>query len=385
MESIRESVIKCLYDFPEKDDRLISALDQIVSHHGRQTYSVILHVLTHLELNPEKAEECWSRILIHRKSLSDALRRDISLRTAICDYFQSIDRSLKNPIVIEIHIFEATANSSKYDSLTGLYSRGFFDSSLEREIARAKRYKTELSILFFDLDNFKAVNDAHGHLAGDMVLKNVSRVIQEETRSEDTPARYGGEEIVLILPRTGKVQALVSGERIRKKVEALTMAHDGKPIHITVSGGLATYPIDSEDAVKLLQCADNALYNAKRSGKNKIAFYSTDKRRSNRIDFTTEIKIREISFDDLKDVTAVGKNLSITGIRFDSAAPLDMGSKVQLHIPVSSRESPVLVIGSVVRVEKIKDRQYDISVSFLDIEKTTIDKLNKLFPGGNPV
>jgi len=382
MESIREAVIKSLYDFPDNDDGLVSELNQIVSIYGGHAYSVILHVLTHLELDPEKAEECWNRILIHRKSLSDTLGRDISLRTAMCDYFQSIDRSLKNPIVIEIHIFEATANSSKYDSLTGLYSRGFFDSSLEREIARARRYKTDLSILFFDLDNFKEVNDAYGHLAGDMVLRSVSQVIQEETRSEDTPARFGGEEIVLILPETGKVQALVSGERIRKKVEALTMTHDRQPINMTISGGLATYPIDANDPVKLMQCADNALYTAKRSGKNNIAFYSKDKRHSNRIDFTTEIKIRAINFDNLEDVTGIGKNLSITGIRFESVNPLEMGAKVQIHIPVAAKEPPVLVIGSVVRIEKIKDGQYDISVSFLDIEKTTMAKLNKLFPEG---
>jgi diguanylate cyclase (GGDEF)-like protein len=379
MELIRDSVIKSLYDFPAKDDRLISELNQIISTHGRQTYSVILHVLTHLELEPVKAEECWNRILTHRKSLSDTIGRDISLRTAMCDYFQSIDRTLKNPIVIEIQIFEATANSSKFDSLTGLYSKGFFDSALEREIARAKRYKTDLSILFFDLDNFKGVNDTYGHLTGDMVLKRVSRVVIEETRSEDTPARFGGEEIVLILPETGKVQSLVAGERIRKKIEALKMTHDKQPINLTVSGGLATYPIDAKNPIKLMQCADNALYNAKRSGKNNIAFYSKDKRHSNRIDFKTEIKIRKINLDDLRDFTGIGKNISITGMRFESANSLEMGSKVQLQIPVSTKESPVSVIGSVVRVEKINDGQYDISVSFVDIEKTTMDKLNKLF------
>ena len=380
MESIRDSVIKSLYDFPEKDNRLISELNQIISTYGPQAHSVILHVLTHLELDPVKAGECWNQILKHRKSLRHTLGRDVSLRTAICDYFPFIDRSLKNPIVIEIHIFEAAANSSKFDSLTGLYSRGFFDSALEREIARARRSQSDLSLLFFDLDNFKDVNDTYGHLAGDMVLRNVSRVIREETRSEDTPARFGGEEIVLILPETAKAQALVSGERIRKKVEALEMTHDNQSIHLTISGGLATYPIDANDPIKLMQCADNALYTAKESGKNNIAFYSKDKRHSNRIDFTTEIKIREINFDDLNDVTGVGKNISITGMRFESANPIEMGSKIQLLIPVSKEDSPLLVIGSVVRVEKMKDDQYDISVSFFDIEKKTMDKLNKLFP-----
>jgi GGDEF domain-containing protein len=194
MEEIRESVIQCLYDYPDRDEHLIGVLNGIIEDHGRKAYPVILHVLTHLDLEPKTAEKCWHQIISHLEGLSDTLGRRISLRTAICDYFCSINRSLKNPIMIEIHVFEATAKSSKFDSLTGLYSRGYFDSALEREFSRAKRYNTDLSVLFFDLDNFKKINDTFGHAAGDRVLKNVGRIIREEIRSEDTAARYGGEE-----------------------------------------------------------------------------------------------------------------------------------------------------------------------------------------------
>jgi len=380
MESIRDSVLRCIYDHADNDDKLISALNQIIAQQGRQAYPVILHVLTHLDLDAKKAEGCWQEIISHRRNLSEVLVRNISLRTAICDYFHSIDKSLKNPIVIEIHIFEATAKSSKFDSLTGLYSRGFFDESLVREIARAKRSSTDLSILFFDLDDFKNINDAYGHLAGDTVLKNVSQMVMEEIRSEDTAARYGGEEIILILPETGKAQALTSGERIRRKVEALELEHDGHPIRITLSGGLATCPIDAQTPVELVQRADEALYGAKKAGKNNIAFYSQDKRHFRRINYSSEIRVREIGFHDQKDVTAVSKNISIRGIRFKSNLPMESGTKVQLHIPIQGADLPVLIIGTVVRSEILDSGGYDISVSFLDVDKKRLDEFTRIFP-----
>ena len=378
MEEIRDSVLKCLYDYPDKDDHLIVALNGIIERHGRKAYPVILHVLTHLDLEPQTAEKCWHQIISHLDTLSDALDRRISLRTALCDYFCSINRSLKNPIMIEIHIFEATAKSSKFDSLTGLYSRGYFDSALEREFSRAKRYNTDLSVLFFDLDNFKKINDVFGHAAGDMVLKNVARIIREEIRSEDTAARYGGEEFILVLPETRKSPTLIPGERIRKKVEALNLRHDGRSIPITISGGLATYPIDAKDPIKLMQCADQALYSAKHSGKNNIAFYSQDKRRHHRTDFAGKIKVREIGFQETKDFTAVSKNLSISGIRFESETPLAVGARVQLHIPMNSSASPVFTLGTVVQANPSDNGRHGIGVSFLDIEKRGVEQINKL-------
>jgi diguanylate cyclase (GGDEF)-like protein len=380
MESIRSSILKCIYDHVDSDDHLIAALNQIVAEHGPGIYQVILHVLTHLDLSPDKAETCWKEILSHRDKLSKILGRDPSLRTVICDYFCSIDKSLKNPIVIEIHIFEETANSSKFDSLTGLYSRGFFEIALEREIARAKRYKTELSVLFFDLDDFKNINDTYGHLVGDSVLKQVSRIIIEETRSEDTAARYGGEEIIVIMPETGKTQSLVSGERIRRKVKTLKPDHGESPLHVTLSGGLATYPIDARGSSDLIRCADEALYSAKQAGKDNIAFFSKDKRRHHRINYSAEIKGREIGLNESADFVGAGKNISVTGIRFESSTAMENGAKVQLHIPIQGEEQSIFIIGTVLRSEATGPGRFDVSVSFLDVDNRSLKLFNKLFP-----
>jgi diguanylate cyclase (GGDEF)-like protein len=379
MESIRSSILKCIYDHVDSDDDLIAELNRVVNEHGNGVYPIIIHVLTHLDLNTGKAEECWKEIISHRERLSKILGRSLSLRTAICDYFCSIDKSLKNPIVIEIHIFEATANSSKFDSLTGLYSRGFFENSLSREIARAKRYKTKLSLLFLDLDDFKKINDAHGHLVGDSVLKQVSRVIMEETRSEDTAARFGGEEIIVILPETGKNKSLIFGERIRRKVNALKMEHDGRPLHVTLSGGLATYPMDAVGSADMIRCADKALYSAKRNGKDNIAFFSDDKRHHHRINYSAEIKGREFGFKKTADFVGTGKDISVTGIRFESRTAMESGTKIQLHLPIKDESDPILIIGTVVRSDKTGSGRFDISVSFLDVDNRGLDAFNNLF------
>ena len=183
MKVIRNKILQCLYKYSKDDEKLISELKAIIDEHGSETYAIIFHVLTHLDMDKDEAQSAWEEICSHRRMMSDKLGHSVNLRTAICDYFCSIQRSLKNPKVVEIHVFESTLNTAKYDSLTGLYNRAYFDESLLREIARAKRYDTELSVLFLDLDDFKYINDTFGHLAGDYVLKDVSQAIMDEVRS----------------------------------------------------------------------------------------------------------------------------------------------------------------------------------------------------------
>ena len=126
--------------------------------------------------------------------------------TTICDYFSEVAINLHNPTMIELQVLEETRKVSRTDALTGLFNRRFFDESLEGEINRAIRYEGHFSLIFFDLDNFKILNDTQGHLAGDLTLKRVAEVMILEKRTEDIACRYGGEELVLVLPETQKIQ-----------------------------------------------------------------------------------------------------------------------------------------------------------------------------------
>ena len=201
----------------EDEEKFLQELEQIARSEGDLIFPVLLNVFTQLDFNQEEAKEIWEGILKHRKEMSDSFKRQVNLLTAICDYFLTIKKSFNYPKVVELKVFEEANHFSKCDSLTGLYNRGYFEESLSGEISRARRYDTEFSILFLDLDDFKKVNDTLGHLAGDFVLKKVANLIINEKREEDVVARYGGEELVVILPETNKVNTIIKASGYGRK------------------------------------------------------------------------------------------------------------------------------------------------------------------------
>lgn len=158
------------------------------------------------------------------------------------------------------------------DGLTGLANRRCFDDTLHAEWARALRQKQPLSLLMVDVDNFKAYNDAHGHLGGDECLKRVARAVASEMRANDLVARYGGEEFAVILPNQSLKGAAIVAERIRARVERLQLPSRFAPGHVTVSIGAATALAGPDnDPNQLVAIADAALYRAKHLGRNRIS------------------------------------------------------------------------------------------------------------------
>jgi diguanylate cyclase (GGDEF)-like protein len=269
MLKIREAVMKCLDEY-ENEDLLLSALDNIIGEAGQEAYPIILHVFTHVLLEPDEAQESWEEIIKLHASMTEAMGRKISIRTAICEYFCSVHKTIRNPKVVEIHVFEKTLKDSRYDGLTGLMNRQTLDETLNNEFNRSKRHNQSLSLVFFDLDNFKRVNDAHGHQAGDEVLRQVADILLKTKRLEDIAARYGGEEMMLVLPETDKENAYVLAERIRTKVEEMVIAWEEARIRLTISGGISAFPADADSRQTLIRKADEAVQAAKASGKNRI-------------------------------------------------------------------------------------------------------------------
>ncbi len=377
MDSLRDSVIDCFYDF-EDDERVIAELGKIIDEKGSQAIQIIIHVLTNLSLDRQQAKESWDEILLHRQKLTAEIGRNVDLRTTVCDYFYS-NRSLSNPKVVEIHVFEKAIQASRYDRLTNLYNRRSMDEELIREMSLAKRHSQDLSILFFDLDDFKKINDTYGHQAGDLVLKSVADIIKNEKRTEDIAARYGGEELVVILPRTEKSIALIVGDRIRLAVEAMKLEYNGKEIGVTISGGLASFPLNADKIADLVNCADQALYTAKSIGKNIIAPYSPDKRRYLRLSFIRDISVSKLGFEDNRIIRTQSMNISVGGVLFMNDYPLEIGTRVQLSVPIKNKDS-LLIIGTVVRVEFHEQNKYEIGVSasLQEIDKITRTEISKL-------
>jgi diguanylate cyclase (GGDEF)-like protein len=161
-------------------------------------------------------------------------------------------------------LLEQVQRLAATDGLTKIANRRTFESTLEREVARATRSAEHLSLVMIDIDHFKRLNDEHGHQAGDEVLRNVAAALSCECRDFDTAARYGGEEFAVVLPGCGPDEAKLIAERLRHAVAAAPSA-----VPITASAGVATYPAHAGDADTLVRAADDALYESKRSGRNR--------------------------------------------------------------------------------------------------------------------
>lgn len=363
MDPIRNAIIRCLNKHHDDEPALLAEIEQLRKAEGDKVFQGLLSVLTHFEFEAGDAKEKWRKIISYRKEMEAMLGRTVNLATAACDYFSTIQKDLHNPKIVEISIFEETAKLAHYDSLTELFNRRYFDSALSREMSRSKRYDFDLSVIFFDLDDFKALNDSFGHQVGDLALKNVAKEIMKQTRVEDTAARYGGEEIVMILPQTHKEKAFFVGDRVRKNIEEMTLEHGGIPIKITLSGGVASFPIDSMNGQGLVECADRGLYQAKNQGKNNVALYSSEKRRFPRIDFSGQINAFLLS-EPGKSFTGKAKNISMMGLLFESVESMEIGEELRLDVPIPPHNNRLPITGRVARVIP-SNHSFDIGVSFI--------------------
>lgn len=164
------------------------------------------------------------------------------------------------------------------DSLTGLFNHRYFQEHLKTELARARRYNFSVSLIVFDIDHFKKVNDSYGHPAGDQVLKNIATAIKETIRPSDVIARYGGEEFAVILPQTDIAGIKIFAARIRRCVEGVITEYEDKRIMVTISLGGTTFSPDQSEISKdsLFETADRALYISKNNGRNQVTILATE-------------------------------------------------------------------------------------------------------------
>ncbi len=172
-----------------------------------------------------------------------------------------------------------TGNSSldaaRHDAMTGLYNQGYFLDTLEKEVNRCSHNGSTFSLVLFDLDNLKALNDSHGHAFGDKAIKKAAEVLRKETRLSDTCARYGGDEYAVILPSTSVEDAQYMCQRVRAYLNRIQFLHNGEEKRIGASFGIRSYD-PSVSASELFRQADDALYHSKGEGKNVITVYSKE-------------------------------------------------------------------------------------------------------------
>ncbi|MBI2457436.1 MAG: sensor domain-containing diguanylate cyclase [candidate division NC10 bacterium] len=188
------------------------------------------------------------------------------------DLFQAVANQVAAALE-NAQLYQRTKELSARDDLTGLFNRRHFFENLEKEIQRARRYRRVFSLLMLDLDDFKGYNDSHGHLRGDEALKEVARLLLANSRRADVVGRFGGEEFVVLLPEINKQGAAVVAEKMRAAVEQYAFfGRESQPGgRLTVTLGLVTYPVDSEEGLELVDLADRALYAGKQQGGNRVS------------------------------------------------------------------------------------------------------------------
>jgi len=196
-----------------------------------------------------------------------SLEKEIKLAQGKLAEMSSLEKEMKQAQI-------QLAEMSTRDELTGLYNRRYFIESLERELARAKRYKRNLGFCMIDLDKFKYINDTYGHLAGDMTLSKIGRMFDEHFRHGDLICRYGGEEFAVILPDTSLKSAVAVCERLRIKVLNHRFKYNSSDFSISISIGIALYNnLLHRSSDELVSAADQALYRAKKEGRNCVRYY----------------------------------------------------------------------------------------------------------------
>lgn len=239
----------------------IGANSKGAGRHGLQ------HGQTLLSVPMKRGQELVGVITVEEKRGGDYLPQDVEFLQVIASQVASALEKARMRAQIEA--------MSLTDPLTQLANRRRLDLRLKDELARAQRHQTPLAMTMIDIDHFKRFNDTYGHLVGDEILRHLARTVSGVVREADLFARYGGEEFTILSPDCDARQGLLLAERVREAVQAQAIQVDSvdHPLRITVSLGVAAYPRDAMEAETLVECADMALYHAKRRGRNRACAY----------------------------------------------------------------------------------------------------------------
>jgi diguanylate cyclase (GGDEF)-like protein len=370
----REELAEILREDAHNEERILKRLDQIRTQSGLQVYAALLLILTGLGFEESEARLHWEEVLKHRQRLGQALQRNIGLRVAVLDYFVNVNRQLVSPRIIDLALHDRQDPSSPVDARTGLWNARQFLSALQKEIRRAKRYKLELTVLYLDIDDFREINERHGELVGDILLREVAILVKNKIRDIDMAARLSGEEFGLILPETERMGAFLVAERIRKEMERHFMRRDidGRPIAMTVTIGMAKYPADAAMPDRLVRRAEEAMHQAKARGGNTVGVYYRERRSYIRFDVMrqqVQIRVTPAGRDasDFKEETEAPVNISRSGLLFESDRAFAIGDELEIVCQDVRDQARVTLRARVVRMEEIEGQpmRYEVGAVFL--------------------
>lgn len=356
---------------------------RLQERYGKYVHQELLYALTQMHFDVEEARIHWEAIIAHRKHLRQTLGRDPGLRVTIADYFVNVHPRVKNPIIVEINIFLQKEESAFRDDLTGLYNRRFFNKMLQREIERARRFHESVSMLMLDVDHFKDFNDSFGHPEGDRALAEMAGVFRQSCRAIDYLTRYGGEEFAIILPRADIGQSIQAAERHREAVGTHNF-QCGHNSRLTISIGAATFPHDAGDGLQLLERADQALYQAKAGGRNRVFAYSQEKRLHRRCPADIELTIISGRFG--QSIEGRTRDISTGGVLARIRERVEGDGDVEVRLAARPGQPSLTVPGRCVRFDRDEDdpSMYNLGIRFHPLGPNDLDALRLFIQNQSP-
>ena len=366
--SLREEIRALLGEDAHNAQRILTQLDAMQAVRGIGPHAAALLALTRKTFADEEAERHWEALSAHRQEMSIHCGRDVGLRVAVLDYFLNVNRSLIEPMLIDLHLLEEAALDRGRDPLTGLTSERRFREGLTAEVRRARRYGFPTAVILFDVDNLARASTTFGDVIAQRMLKETAILIRNKVRDIDLVARCGDDEITVLLPETDRNGALLVAERCRRAVERHFETEAGEESGLTISGGIASYPHDGVHADGLLSCAAQGLYVAKANGKNRIQLYESERRRYLRFDLAEGPFELEILPGKIEGPLSL-LNLSCDGLLFASPEPIVVGEQIELRLLPSLDVAAEPMRGVVVRLEQVDGEEeehpsYEIGVVF---------------------
>jgi phosphotransferase system enzyme I (PtsI) len=252
--------------FPEK-----KLLDKLKNELGDKFYIEILYFLTHTLIKSGlQAKRIFNEIIKHRTNLNKQLNRNIGIQVAILDYSRNINRTLKDPTIIEESKIEKIAQLSVTDKMTRTYDKASLLRDLDKEIEKTRRYGTKFSLLMMDLDNLKIINDKFGHITGDKVLKLLCKIIMRNIRKSDTLYRFGGDEFLVLIPMSTQSYATKVAQRILVSVRDSSSKKYGAKLSVSI--GVAAFNKNNIKNISgVIDIVDKSLYHAKETGRNRLS------------------------------------------------------------------------------------------------------------------
>lgn len=378
--SMKDLVYPLLSAEERNDEFLMASLARLAPPEENPLFHAeLLEFFVHLQAGEEEARAYWHDIIANATQLNSSLDRPLGLRVAIFDYFLNLNTVLSSPLLVEVHIFKEAERLAMVDGLTGLSNRRAFDIAIRKELKRSSRYDKDFALIMIDVDNFKALNDTHGHPLGDEVLRKMAVAFSSIMREEDSAYRYGGEEFAIILPETAEEGAMAFAGRMRARLHNDEFL---RSYSVTVSGGIAPYPYAGVRAEELLESADKALYQAKAQGKDRfVNAVSMNKRRRPRFEEPWPLRCRRIeqtSLDDDGGPLICTRNVSLGGLGVD--LPEDYALDDQVVLDLGTPAGQITIVGKVVWKGAKSGGLWSYGIEFCDLKAQQQQLMMKVLP-----